>query len=49
MLFTRSIMRRSFKSKSGLEIKVVDFEGKQGELKPGEYYTKNIVYHELIS
>lgn len=31
-----------------LRIHIIDYESKQGQLKPNEFYTKNIVYDELI-
>lgn len=34
---------------SNLRVKVLDYENKQGQLRPGEYFTKNIVYKELIN
>ena len=30
-----------------LRIKIVDFEGRQGEFKKDEYFTQNVVFHEL--
>jgi len=33
---------------SNLRIKILDFEGKQGQLQPNKFFTKNIVYEALI-
>ena len=32
-----------------LRIKILDFEGRQGEFKKDEFFTQNVVYHELIN
>ena len=34
---------------SNLRIKILDLDNKQGQLKPNQYFTKNIVYHELVN
>jgi hypothetical protein len=32
-----------------LRIKILDFEGRQGEFKKDEFFTQNVVYHKLIN
>ena len=32
-----------------LRIKILDFEGRQGEFKKDEFFTQNVVYHEHIN
>lgn len=34
--------------RANLRIKVLNYQGRQGELRPGQFFTKNIVYNELI-
>ena len=33
---------------SNLRIKILDYENKQGQFKANEFFTKNIVYHDLV-
>jgi hypothetical protein len=32
-----------------LRIKILDFEGRQGEFKKDEFFPQNVVYHKLIN